>query len=72
VAYPSSVIPDQWRLLYALNPMVGVVEGFRWALLGTPVAAGALFTVSTFAALIVFVGGLLYFNRTQDEFADLI
>jgi lipopolysaccharide transport system permease protein len=72
VAYSSSIVPEPWRLLYAVNPMVGVVAGFRWALLGTPSPLVEELGVSTAAALAVFASGLLYFDRTQDEFADVI
>jgi len=72
IAYPSSMIPAKWRLLYALNPMTGVVEGFRWALLGTGTAPGPMLTVSTAIALIVLVSGLFYFRRMERTFADQI
>ena len=72
IAYPSSLIPEPWRAIYALNPMVGVVEGFRWALLGTATAPGPMVAVSALAALAVFIGGLLYFRRMEDTFADVV
>jgi lipopolysaccharide transport system permease protein len=72
VAYPSSVVPEQWRLLYAANPLVGVVEGFRWALIGTPAPSAGLVVISTAVVLVIFAGGLAYFQRTEDEFADLV
>ena len=72
VAYPSSLIPEALRPLYALNPMVGVVEGFRWALLDTDTAPGPMVLVSAIVATVVFVSGLLYFRRTEDIFADVI
>jgi lipopolysaccharide transport system permease protein len=72
VAYPSSLIPESWRLLYSLNPMTGVVEGFRWALLGTGTATGSMVFVSTGAVLLLAVTGLLYFRRMERQFADVV
>ena len=72
VAYPSSLVPEPWRAIYALNPMVGVVEGFRWALLGTETAPGPMVLVSALAALVIFGGGIVYFRRMEDTFADVV
>jgi len=72
IAYPSSMIPEKWRLLYALNPMTGVVEGFRWALLGTETAPGPMLAVSSAIAVLVLVSGLFYFRRMERTFADQI
>jgi lipopolysaccharide transport system permease protein len=72
VLYPSSMLPSQWRLVYGLNPMAGVVEGFRWSLLGTEAAPGGMILVSTSMVLLLFVGGLFYFRRLEREFADVI
>lgn len=72
VVYPSSLVPEAWRTLYSLNPMVGVVEGFRWALLGTESATGAMIFVSAAAVLALTVGGLLYFRRMERDFADVV
>jgi lipopolysaccharide transport system permease protein len=72
IAYPSSLLAEPWRTVYALNPMVGVVEGFRWALLGTATAPGAMLFVSSVAALVVAVGGALYFRRMEQTFADIV
>ncbi len=72
VAYPSSLVAEPWRALLGLNPMVGVVEGFRWALLGTSPAPGPEVAVSVAAGLILFISGLLYFRRVEDEFPDVI
>lgn len=72
IAYPSSLIPEKWRLIYALNPMTGVVEGFRWALLGTETAPGPMLAVSTTIALIVLITGLFYFRRMERTFADKV
>lgn len=72
VAYPSSLVPEQWRWLYGLNPMAGVVEGFRWALLGKAEGPGALLIVSIVVVLLIFIGGLYYFRRMEDTFADIV
>lgn len=72
VAYPSSLLSEPWRTLYSLNPMVGVVEGFRWALLGTETAPGPMLIVSSLAALALLVGGVFYFRRLEKTFADVI
>lgn len=72
IAYPSSLIDEQWRILYALNPMAGVVEGFRWALLGAGARAPlSMIAVSTVAALVLFLTGLFYFRRMERIFADV-
>ncbi len=72
VAYPSSLLSEPWRTLYSLNPMVGVVEGFRWALLGTETAPGAMIIVSSLAALAILVSGTFYFRRLEKTFADVV
>ncbi len=72
VAYPSSIIPAQWRVLYGLNPMVGVVEGFRWSLLGKPESPSALVFVSITVVVTLLVGGLYYFRRMEQQFADVV
>jgi lipopolysaccharide transport system permease protein len=72
VAYPSSLLPEPWRSLYGLNPMAGVVEGFRWALLGRPSAPGPLVLVSVATLLVLLLGGLWYFNRMEETFADVV
>ena len=72
VAYPSSLVPERWRLLYGLNPMAGVIEGFRWALTGKTPAPGAMLAVSVTAVLILLVGGVFYFCRMENSFADVI
>jgi lipopolysaccharide transport system permease protein len=72
IAYPSSLLSEPWRTLYGVNPMVGVVEGFRWALLGTDTAPGPIIIVSTVVALVVFVGGAFYFRRMEKTFADVV
>lgn len=72
IAYPSSLLSEPWRTLYGLNPMVGVVEGFRWALLGTKTAPGTIVFVSALAALALLVSGALYFRRMEKTFADVV
>jgi lipopolysaccharide transport system permease protein len=72
IAYPSSLLAEHWRPLYALNPMVGVVEGFRWALLGSGAAPGAMLISSTAAALAILVSGTFFFRRFERTFADVI
>lgn len=73
IAYPSSLIKDDLLLmLYGLNPMAGVVEGFRWALLGTDTAPGPVILVSTLAAMMLLVSGFFYFRRMEKTFADLV
>ncbi|HNR02790.1 MAG TPA: ABC transporter permease [Anaerolineaceae bacterium] len=73
VVYPSSMIPEKWRLLYALNPMTGVVEGFRYALLGTTQSVSSgMILVSSLIAIIVLISGMFYFRRMEKQFADMI
>jgi lipopolysaccharide transport system permease protein len=72
IAYPSSLLPQLWRSIYALNPMVGVVEGFRWALLGTETAPGAMIFISAAAAVVILVSAMFYFRRMEDTFADVV
>ena len=72
VAYPSSLLSEPWRTLYGLNPMVGVIEGFRWGLLGTNTAPGAIIIVSSLMAVAILVGGAFYFRRVEKSFADVV
>jgi lipopolysaccharide transport system permease protein len=72
VAYASSIVPEKWRAVYALNPMAGVVEGFRWALLGKSSALGSMLWVSVIVVLVTLLGGLYYFRRMEHEFADIV
>ena len=72
IAYPSSLLSEPWRTLYGLNPMAGVVEGFRWALLGTDTAPGKMIIVSSMVALILLIGGAFYFRRMEESFADVL
>jgi lipopolysaccharide transport system permease protein len=72
IAYPSSLLSEPWRTLYSINPMAGVVEGFRWALLGTETAPGPMMIVSTLTALALLVSGTFYFRRLEKTFADVV
>lgn len=73
IAYPSSLLTKPWhRAVYGLNPMSGVVEGFRWALLGTETRPGAMILVSTATSLLALIGGLYYFRRLEKTFADVV
>ena len=72
VAYPSSLLPEPWRTIYGINPMVGVVEGFRWALLGVKTAPGLMVAVSACAATVLLVGGTFYFRSMERTFADVV
>ena len=72
VAYSSSLVPPQWQAVYAINPMVGVVEGFRWALLGKSAPPGPMLFVSEAAAVLLLAGGLFYFRRMEKTFADIV
>ena len=72
VAYPSSLVPERWRALLGLNPMAGVVEGFRWALLGKAHWPGPLLIVSIAAVVVLLIGGLMYFRKTEATFADIV
>ena len=72
IAYPSSLLDTTWRSVYALNPMVGVVEGFRWALLGSRTAPGSMLVASSLAALALLIGGAMYFRRMEATFADIV
>lgn len=72
VAYPSSMVPEFWRPVYALNPMVGVIEGFRWALLATDTAPGPMVAVSAVMAVLLLVTGAMYFRRMEKTFADVV
>ena len=71
VAYPISLVPEKWRLLYSLNPMVGVIEGFRWALLGKESPDFAVI-VSSIMVLALLLPGIVYFKYTERTFADVV
>jgi lipopolysaccharide transport system permease protein len=72
VAYSTQLLDAGWRTLYAVNPMVGVVEGFRWALLGTDTSPGPMIAVSTLTSVLLLVSGSFYFRRMEKTFADVV
>jgi lipopolysaccharide transport system permease protein len=72
VAYSSTLVPTRWRILYGMNPMAGVIEGFRWALLGKTQPPGAMTIVSAFTVVLVLISGLFYFRRMEKSFADIV
>jgi lipopolysaccharide transport system permease protein len=72
VAYPTSMVPEKWRFIYGLNPMSGVIEGFRWAILGTDPPNLAMLGVTVIVTMLVLSGGLVYFNRMEQHFADVV
>ena len=72
IVYSISLVPEKWRTVYSLNPMVGVVEGFRWAMLGKSAPDWNIMAVSTAVTLVLLLGGLFFFRRTEGTFADVI
>lgn len=72
IAYPSSLLSEPWKTLYALNPMVGVVEGFRWALLGMQDFPGLIILISSLVSVLLLVSGAFYFRRMEKSFADIV
>lgn len=72
VAYPSSLLDEPWRTLYGLNPMAGVVEGFRWALLGTEAGSLPMVLLSSLVSIILLISGTYYFKRMERTFADVV
>jgi lipopolysaccharide transport system permease protein len=70
IAYSATLVPEQWRWLYSLNPMYGVVQGFRWALLGLEGFSLPFFLLSTGVVVMLLIGGLAYFRHMEDSFAD--
>jgi lipopolysaccharide transport system permease protein len=72
VVYPSSMVPEEWRLLYAVNPLVGTIEGFRWALLGKTSLDTSMVALSAASAILILVTGAYYFRRMERKFADVI
>ena len=72
VVYPLSLVPEPWRVVYSLNPMVGVIEGFRWCLLGADNPNVVAIAVSVAVTLPVLLGGLVFFRRMERAFADVI
>ncbi len=72
IAYPSSLLSEPWKTIYGINPMAGVVEGFRWAILGTDTAPGPMIFVSALVSLALLISGVFYFKRVEKFFADII
>jgi len=72
VVYPVSLIPDKWQAFYSLNPMVGVIEGFRWALLGKAPPDPSLIAISGVVVLMMLIGGLIFFKNMEQTFADVV
>ena len=72
VAYSATLVPVEWRSLYGLNPMTGVVQGFRWALLGSGSGSNSMILISIAAVVFVLIGGLAYFKRMERSFADIV
>jgi len=72
VAYPASLVPERWRWLYGINPMAGVIEGFRWALTGAGLAPGPMLATSFAIVLIVLAGGFVYFQRMETKVVDIV
>jgi lipopolysaccharide transport system permease protein len=72
VAYSSSLVPVRWRPVYGLNPMAGVIEGFRWALFSKTSGPGGMLAVSMAVVLMILVGGLYYYRRMEKSFADVV
>jgi lipopolysaccharide transport system permease protein len=72
VVYPSTLVPARWRWLYGLNPMAGVIDGFRWALTGRGQAPGPILLASATMVAVVLVGGLMFFSRIEGTVADLV
>jgi lipopolysaccharide transport system permease protein len=72
IVYPASMIPEQWRFIYALNPMTGVVEGFRWALFGTGEGPGVPLAISVIMVFVLVISGAFFFKRMEDTFADVV
>ena len=72
VVYPVSLVPEQWRVLYSLNPMAGVIEGFRWALLGKTAPDFGVIAVSACVVTFLLVAGIVYFKKMEQTFVDVI
>jgi lipopolysaccharide transport system permease protein len=72
IAYPVSLVPEKWRMLYSLNPMAGVIEGFRWALLGKESPDFMVIVISSFMVLALLLPGIIYFKYTERTFADVV
>jgi lipopolysaccharide transport system permease protein len=72
VAYPSALVPEKWRWLYELNPMTGVIDGFRWSLTGSGGPSTTLLFASSIVIMAVLFGGLMYFQKIEATMADVV
>lgn len=72
IVYPSDLVPEKFRIIYGLNPMAGVVEGFRWAILGKSSGTGPIMIASAFIVIVMLIGGLIYFRHSERTFADIV
>jgi lipopolysaccharide transport system permease protein len=72
IVYPASLVPERYRLFYALNPMTGVIEGFRAALLGKTIFPTEMVLISTIVSIAIFIVGIIYFKQTERYFADVV
>jgi lipopolysaccharide transport system permease protein len=72
VAYPASIVPERFRPLYGLNPMTGIVEGFRWSLLKTQIPDPGMLGISASVIILTLLGGMYYFRKTEKTFADIV
>ena len=72
VAYPLSIIPKKWRLIYGLNPLVGVIQGFRWALLGKAAPDFAVIALSIVIVVVMLLSGIVFFKWMERSFADVL
>lgn len=72
LAYPSSLVPEKWRWLYGLNPMAGVIEGFRWSLAGSAAPSSKLLIASATVVVAILIGGLMYFQKMETRVADVV
>jgi lipopolysaccharide transport system permease protein len=72
IAYPSSMVPEKWQAIYAINPMAGVVDGFRWALMGTGQPPGLMILVSSLVAVVLLISGMFFFRRMERLFSDMV
>lgn len=72
VIYPTKIIPEKWQILFSFNPMTGIIEGWRWCLIGSPIHNLKAFFISMIFMMIIFFGGLIYFHKVEKEFADIM
>jgi lipopolysaccharide transport system permease protein len=72
IVYPASLVPEKYRILYALNPMTGVIEGFRSALLGSTIFPTDMVLIAAVVSILIFILGIAYFRQTESDFADII